>query len=429
MSAADHVRSWYVASANPHPRYPALADRQRCDVVVVGGGYTGLSTALNLAERGYDVALLEARRIGWGASGRNGGQIVTAYNRSMADVAGRVGAAAAHALWDLAQEAQRIIAERVARHDIACDLRWGWLLAAIKRRHVEELKALLAEWRDYGYEAAELVEGAAVADWVACRHYRAVLVDRGGGHLHPLNYALGLASAAAAAGVRIFEETPVERLTVGPRPCAHTPRGLVEADHAVLACNAYLDRLTTEAVRQVRPYVMPVATHMLATAPLGADRMRQVIPSGYAVSDMNFVLDYFKPASDHRLLFGGRADYSGRQLPRDPSALRRRMLRCFPGLADVAIDYAWGGHVAITINRLPHLGRLTGDVYFAQGFSGQGVALTGIAGAVIAEAIAGTAERFDVFARIPHARFPGGRPLRMPALVLAMAWARLRDML
>ncbi|MGQ9365266.1 NAD(P)/FAD-dependent oxidoreductase [Azospirillum sp. ST 5-10] len=426
MSTVPFPRSWYADTANPHPPHPVLAGEERCDVCVVGGGYTGLMAALELRERGFDVVLLEAERVGWGASGRNGGQIITGYNKPMATIEGWVGRDDARKLWDLNEEAKALLADRIARHAIRCDLTWGYVLAAPKERHAAELAGMERELRDgYGYAKQTLLDRAGLARYVASPAYAGGLHDAGSGHLHPLNYALGLADAAAAAGVRIFEGSRVTALDTGPSPSARTAGGTVRAGHLVLAGNAYLNGL----VPRLAGTIMPVATYIIATEPLGEATATALLPADVAVSDMNFVLNYFRRSPDHRLLFGGGVSYSGLDQPGLTQALRRKMLRVFPTLKDARIAHTWGGHVAITVNRMPHLGRLSPTTFFAHGYSGHGVALAGIAGRTIAEAVAGTAERFDVLARIPHGRFPGGPLLRTPALVLAMTWFRLRDLL
>ena len=429
MSDSNDPPSWYAATAAPRPLAQPLTADTACDVAVIGGGFTGLTAALSLAERGYDVALLESRRIGWGASGRSGGQIVTGYNRPMAAVAGLVGREDTVRLWDMAEEAKRLLADRVARHAIDCDLRWGYLLAATKRRHLADLREILTEAEGYGYTRASLLDRAETAAAVASPRYLGALLDGGAGHLHPLNYALGLAEAATGAGVRLYEHTPADALELGDPARVRTPHGAVKARYVVLAGNAYLSPLAPEVRRQVRPLIMPVATFMIATEPLGEARAAALIPSDAAVADLNFVLNYYRRSSDHRLLFGGGVSYSTLNGPALALRMKRTMVHFFPVLADAGIDYCWGGNVAITINRLPSFGRVAPNVFFAHGFSGHGVALTGLAGTVMAEAVAGTAERFDVFARLPHRPFPGGRWLRMPALVLAMLWYRLRDLL
>jgi gamma-glutamylputrescine oxidase len=426
MSRPEHVPSYYAATAIGAPDCPQLSGQIEADVCVVGAGYSGLSAALNLAERGYSVVVLEAARIGWGASGRNGGQICSGYAPGMAKVAGWVGRENARRLWDMAEEAKAIIRERVARHNIPCDLKPGYLHGAVKARHMADLQAevdLLTT--EYGYRDARMVSRAEIESMVATRAYHGGLFDAGGGHLHPLNYCLGLARAAIAAGVRIFEGSEVTRLEMGTRPVAHTAGGMVRSRYLVLGGNAYMGDL----VPAIRKKIMPVGTYIATTEPLGENRARALIPSDAAVSDTKFVLDYYRLTADHRLLFGGRVSYTTLPPPNLAQAMRRTMLAVYPHLTDVKFEYVWGGNVAITVERTPHLGRLDGNVYFAHGYSGMGVALTGVAGKVIAEAIAGTAERLDVFAKLPHTTFLGGKHLRTPTLALAMTWYRLRDLI
>jgi len=424
----EHAPSWYAATAHPQPGLSALAGDVRCDAVVIGGGLTGVTAALELAERGFDTVLLEARRIGWGASGRNGGQIGTGYSPPMALLARLAGEAGARDLWAMAEEAKALLYGRIARHGIDCDLVPGQLIAAVKRRHLAELADTLAEWQAYGYEEARLLDRDETLARVACPAYLGGLHDPGAGHLHTLNYVLGLAEAARAAGARLFEGSEVLRLEPGGSVTAHTAGGRVRAGFAILAGNAYLSRIAPEAERAVRGYVMPVGTYVLATEPLGADRAQALIPGNDAVCDTNWVLNYYRRTPDGRMLFGGGASYTTLRPFDVTHRLKRAMTHYFPGLKDARVDHCWGGHVAITRNRAPHFGRLAPNVLFAQGFSGQGVALTGLAGRLMAEAAAGTAERFDVFARLPHKPFPGGRLFRRPALVLATTWLRVRDL-
>ena len=426
MSRSAHVASYYAATANPSPDRPELAGDVDCDVCVVGGGFTGLSTALHLAERGYSVVVLESRRMGWGASGRNGGQLGSGLRSGASAMIARFGRDHARRLWDLAEEAKATVRERIARHDIACDYKPGFLLAAAKPRHMAWMtrEAELRE-RHFDYPHARVVSADEVQAMVASRRYHGGVFDAGAGHLHPLNYALGLARAAEDAGARLFEDSPATAVEPGSRPAVRTARGCVRARYVVLCCNGHLGRLE----RRIAGTIMPVANYMLATAPLGAERATALIPDDIAICDTKFVVDYFRLSADRRLLFGGGETYSGRE-PRDLKRfVRTYMLRVFPALADAPVDYAWGGTLAITLSRLPHFGRLDGDVYFAHGFSGHGVALTSLAGKLIAEAIAGTAERFDLFARIPHREFPGGTLLRKPGLVLGMLYYGLRDRL
>ena len=428
MARLDHVGSYYANSSQRAPERAALADGVDCDVCVVGAGIAGCSTALHLALAGLRVVLLEEHRVGWGASGRSGAQAIYGIAAGQTKLQRLIGAEAARAVWDVSVEGLALMRELIARFSIDCDWAAGHLAAAVKERHERELHAELAELRDeYGYASVRYMPREELRATLATERYRGALYDTNSGHLHPLNYTLGLAAAAEGLGVRIFEGT---RAT-GFAPAGasqvriQTPAGEVRARYLALCGNVYLGATAPTLASRI----MAVATYIVATEPLGAERARQLIANNAAVSDMNWVLDYFRLSADHRLLFGGRVNYSGFSSFDAPSATRARMLAVFPQLQDVRIDYAWGGEVDITLNRAPHFGRLAPNVYFLQGFSGHGIALTGIAGKLVAEAIGGIAGRFDVFARIPHRNFPGGTGLRRPALVLAMLYYRLRDLL
>ena len=395
-------------------------------MVVVGAGFTGCHAALELAERGYKVAVLEAERVGWGASGRNGGQICTGFSKGQGSIEKAVGLADAKQLFALAEEAKALLERRIQQHGIACDLKWGYLYAAFKDRQMADLRhEAEAMARDYGYGALRMVEKDEVRQHVDSEAYIGGLYDARSGQLHPLNYALGMAAAAEAAGAAIHENSRVTRLVPGKTVRAETAQGTVSADFAVVACNAYLDEL----LPKVRRTIMPVATYITATEVLGASRARALIPGDIAVGDANFVLNYFRRSTDHRLLFGGGVSYTAAMPASLPAKMRAMMLGIFPQLADVRQDFTWGGNVAITQDRTPDFGRVAPNVFYAQGFSGQGVALTAIAGKTMAEAIAGQAERFDLFAKLPHRPFPGGKLLRAPTLALAMTWFRVRDWL
>jgi gamma-glutamylputrescine oxidase len=425
MQKSEHVPSYYTATAQPAPDLPELEGDVRADVVVVGAGYTGLSTALELAQRGYDVVVLEAHRVGWGASGRNGGQVCTGFSASLARIEKWVGLDDARKLFAISEEGKALIRERVRRHGIQCDLKWGYLHAAPKARHVEELKEEqeIAE-RRFGYEGLRLVDRDEVRRMVASPAYVGGLYDSGAGHLHPLNYCLGLAQAAREAGARIFENSAVARVEMRRPAVAVTAKGRVTADFLVLAGNAYLGGL----VKEIRSKVMPVGTYIGATTRLGENRAKSLIPDDIAVADTNFVLNYYRRSSDHRMLFGGRVSYSTIMPPYLPRAMRHKMIGVFPQLSDVDFEFTWGGFVAITVERTPDVGRVAPNVYYAQGYSGTGVALSGVVGKIIAEAIAGQAERVDLFSKLPHTNFPGGPALRTPMLAAAMLWYRLRDM-
>ncbi len=431
MAAGSYIDSYYSASARPAPLRAAVEGAQDCDVCVVGGGIAGCSAALHLAERGLSVVLLEQHRVGWGASGRSGGQALFGVAAGQAKLRRLIGAADARAVWDISVEALTLMRSLIARFRIECDWVSGYLLAAVRPAHERELHAELAELHDtYGYDSVRYLSREELQAQVASARYLGALHDSNSGHLHPLNYTLGLAAAAETFGVRIFEDTRALRFSsaspaAGARVRIATARGEVRARQLVLCGNVYLGDTAPELAHKI----MAVLTYIVATEPLGAARARELIASNAALSDMNWVLDYFRRSADHRLLFGGRVNYSGLSSFDAPAATRARMLRVFPQLKDTRIEYAWGGDVDITLNRAPHFGRLAPNVYFLQGFSGHGMALTGIAGKLVAEAIAGSAARFDVFARIPHGNFPGGAALRRPALVLAMLYYRLRDLL
>jgi gamma-glutamylputrescine oxidase len=426
MTKSRHVNSYYAATAIGLRDYPRLQGEIRCDVCVVGGGFTGLSAALHLAERDYDVVLLEAERVGWGASGRNGGQLNSGQRKSQGELERGLGKEAARRLWDLAEEAKATVKDCIARYGIACDFKAGVLHAAYKPGDVRELKEGAEHLaRDYGYGQLQAVSRAEMAEMLGTGIYHGGTLDSGAGHLHPLNYALGLARAAVEAGARLFDDSRVVGTEAGRPNILRTARGLVRARYLVLACNGYLDGLEP----RIAGKIMPINNFMLATAPLGEAGARSLIRDDVAVCDTKFVVDYYRLSAEGRLLFGGGETYT-RRFPRDMKGfVRRYMLRVYPQLADTAIDYAWGGTLAITLNRLPCFGRLEPDTFYAQGYSGQGVALTSLAGKLIAEAVAGTAERFDVFARIPKPGFPGGTLLRWPGLIAGMLYYSLRDKL
>lgn len=417
-------RSYYVATANAFAPAPRLEGETRADVVVIGGGYTGLHAALNAAERGYSVALLEAGRVGWGASGRNGGQMIPGWRKGAVELIERFGRARAKTLFELALDARALTLERIAKHSIICDLHVnGHLTLAAKPGDLEWMQAeveTLACAMDYPH--ARTLSAEEAADKVKSVAFHGGLLDECGGHLHPLNYALGLAAAARAAGVRIFEQSRVRRIDTQPGVIAHTEHGVVRAEHGVLACDALLEGL----VPRLATRIMPVANYIAATNPWAEPQ--RIVADHLAVSDSRFVVNYFRMSEDGRLLFGGGERYT-RSPPADIAAFaRKHMLAVFPQMRSARIDYAWGGLVSITMSRLPHIGR-TGDLFFAHGYSGQGVLLPALTGKVLVEAMAGTAERFDVLAGIAPPAFPGGAALRTPLHTLGMLWYALRDRL
>lgn len=420
--------SYYEASVQrPAPCAPLEGDA-RADVVVVGGGYAGLSAALELAQRGMSVVLLEAERVGSGASGRNGGQTIVGYASGQAPFEQQLGAADARRAWDMSVEAVDLVDQRIAEHRIDCDRAQGYVYVADSPRKARALATEAADLQRLGI-ACEWTQGEETRRLIDSPRYVAAFRENRSGHLHPLKYALGLARAAQAAGVRIHEHSAVTALQRGPQLVASTARGRVTADFGVLAGNCMLAEYGPAVAPEIAPRIMPVGTYIVATEPLDPALCARLIPGNAAVCDNNFVLDYFRFSADHRMLFGGRVSYTAKTPANLKQAMAQRMAQVFPALKEVAVDYVWGGFVDISMNRAPDFGRLGDRLYYLQGFSGHGLALTGLAGRLVAEAVAGQAGRFDVFAGLQHRAFPGGALLRTPSLALGMLWHRLMDRL
>ena len=429
--------SYYAATASREQSFPALQVELGCDVAIVGAGFAGLSAAIELADRGFKVVVLEARQVGWGASGRNGGQVIAGLACDQSVIETQLGLDASRRVWDMTIEAIELIGARRQRFGIDCDWRAGTLTLAVNARKGRELQTGHADMqRRYGYQA-DWIPPTEVARWIDSPRYHSGVHDPRGGHLHPLKYCLGLARAAAALGVTIHEDSAVLGIEPGNVVRLRCASGSVRAAHVLLAGNVYLDGLTPGLAPAIAARIMPVGTYIVTSEPLGAELAASLIPSGAAVCDTNFVLDYFRITADQRLLYGGRVSYSTTTPSNLAATMQRRMAHIFPQLRDARVEHAWGGFVDISMKRAPDFGRLPSmddkgahaNIYYLQGFSGHGVALTGLAGRLVAEAIAGNAERFDVFAKIRQGAFPGGRLLRMPALVLGMAYYRLKDLL
>jgi gamma-glutamylputrescine oxidase len=426
--ASAHTASLYAERAGQLPAFAPLDGSVRTDVAIVGGGYTGLSAALHLAEAGIGAAVIETERVGWGASGRNGGQLHSGQRRDQDWLEERFGKDEALTLWRLAEEAKALVRGLIDRHRIDCDWRSGLIETVHRERLVAGEIAYVDKLRTaYGYDRVTWLGRDELAAAIGTGVYYGGRRDAGAGHLDPLRFALGLARAAAGAGARIFEETRAVKVT--PRPgggfTVATDRGAVDSDIVILAGNGYLDGIDAE----VEARVMPIDNYILATAPIGAGRPGGIIPGGEAVSDTRFVVYYFRPDADGRLIFGGGETYRRRAPAEIADFVRKHLLRIYPQLEGAPVAYAWGGTLAITLHRLPYIRRVRPGIYAAAGYSGQGVALAPFAGKVLAEAIAGNPGRLDRFAALPCPRFPGGKWLRQPALVAGMSWYALRDRL
>jgi gamma-glutamylputrescine oxidase len=421
--------SYYEASVQRPALSPALHGTLQADVVVVGAGYAGLSAAIELAQRGFSVVVLEADRVCSGASGRNGGQAIVGFASGQEPFEEQLGLADARLAWDMSLEAIGLMDQRIAQHQIDCERVHGYLYVADSPRKARALEADLTLMQERYGLACDLARGDDLARHIGSRRYCLAGYENVSGHLHPLKFGLGLARAAQQLGVRMFEQSPVTALTRSPGVSACTAQGSVKARYAVLAGNCMLPEYGPHLAPELTPRIMPVGTYMVATAPLDPALCRRLIPSNASVCDNNFVLDYYRFSADHRMLFGGRVSYTTATPANLRHSMARRMGQVFPELQDAPIDYVWGGFVDISMNRAPDFGRLGHNVYYLQGFSGHGVALTGLAGKLVAQAIEGQASRFDVFARLKHRNFPGGKLLRMPSLAIGMAYYQLRDLL
>jgi gamma-glutamylputrescine oxidase len=421
----EHTKSWYAATVSEVTDYPQLQDDLSVDICIVGAGFTGVATALTLAERGYAVALVEANRVGWGASGRNGGQLINGIS-GLAKIQKRYGDGIADMLWDLRWRGNDIVRARVAKYDIDCDLRDGFVETAVKPRHVKDLEDWAAEMERRAFPHRwELWDRAKTRDMLGTDGYIGGFVSYHDGHLHPLNLCIGEARAAHGLGVRIFEQTPVTGIEHGQRPTVVTAKGRIHADSVVLAGNAY----HFLEPKQLANLVFPAGSFIMATEPLPEEVVKEINPLDLAVCDMNEILDYYRLSPDRRLLYGGRCNYSGRDPRSIKAILLPRMLELYPQLEGVRIDYEWGGKIGIVLNRVPLLGRIHGNVYYCQGYSGHGVNATHILGEVTADAIAGTMETFDLFANYPHFRIPGSQWVGNQLIALGMMYFRIKDLI
>jgi len=422
----SYPHSYYAASRSIERRPVRLEGEVAADVCVVGAGYSGLSAALHLAEKGMRVVVVEGAQVGWGASGRNGGQIVNGLNASLATIERRYGNATAAFVGGLLQEGARIIYGWVERYGIDCDLRRGNIYAAYTEKQMRELADKQALWRRHGMDDHEMLDRDAIRRHIGSDVYAGGMVDHSGGHMHPLNLALGEARAFEGLGGTIYEQSPVTSVVEeAGGATVRTAAGLVRARAAIVCGNAYLGSVVPE----LAPRVMPVSTQMMATEPLGEERAHALLPTGMCVEDVRYILDYFRLSADHRLIFGGGVVYGGTDPADVVAKLRPNLVKVFPHLANVKIDYAWSGNFALSFSRVPQLGRLGRAIYFAHGYSGHGVTGSHLFGRILSEAITGDLGRFDTFAALPWIPFPGGQALRAPYSTLGSWWYSLRDRL
>ena len=424
MHQQTHTGSYYAATANHPTDYPALQGDQSADVCVIGAGFTGISTALELAERGYKVVVVEANRVGWGASGRNGGQIISGI-AGEENIAKHYGRDVEELFGEMRWAGHDIIRERVRKYDIECDLKWGYLDVAIKKRHVRDIEYDFERLKAANFpHEVRILSGDETRDLIGTDAYIGALLNRGNGHLHPLNLCIGEADAAASLGVVIHEQSPVVDIRKGGRPKVLTEQGSVTADAVVLAGNAYhfLDP-------KLRGVMFPVNSFIVATEPLSDDMVQTINREDLAICDPNFVLEYFRLSADKRLLFGGRFNYFGEDPEYISKRHRQKLSRVYPQLANVGIDYAWGGTIGVPVNRVPLLGRLAQGVFYCQGYSGHGVNVTHLAGRIMADAVAGTVEQFDLFANVKPFAVPGAATFTRPMVTLGMMYYQIKDRL
>ena len=418
--------SYYAASANPAPERPPLTGTVDTDICVVGAGYSGLSAALHLAEKGYKVAIIEGARVGWGASGRNGGQIVNGLNASLETIENRYGPEIGAFVGKIIQEGGRIIRERVEKYNIQCDLKDKNLFATFSAKQMRELEAKQALWRKHGMDDHELIDKAGMRKHVGSDAYFGGMIDHTGGHMHPLNLCLGEAAAFEQNGGVIYEMSPVISVDhETPNPSVKTAQGEIRCKTLLLCGNAYLGGI----VRPLTPRVMPVSTQVIATEPLGEERARELLPTDLCVEDTRYVLDYYRLSADKRLLFGGGTVYGGTDPADIEAKVRPNMEKIYPQLKGVKIDYAWSGNFALSFSRVPQLGRLGNNTYFAHGYSGHGVTGSHLFGRILSEAVDGDLSRFDVFAKVRWFPFPGGRLFREQYCMIGSWWYSLRDAL
>ncbi|NRD75068.1 FAD-binding oxidoreductase [Shewanella sp. VB17] len=424
----DHPSSYYYSTAKALCAHPQLQEIVNADICIIGGGFSGINTAIELAQKGFSVVLLEAKRIGWGASGRNGGELIRGIGHNAAQFKHIIGDEGVNAIWQMGFEAVNIVKQRITEHNIDCDLQLGYCDLAIKSRHMTELAQDLAELQAHGQDRGfTLLDKADIQQVIGSNCYQGALVDMNSGHLHPLNLALGEAKVAKALGVKIFEYSAAIKIIKGNKPQVFTAKGKVNCQYLVLAGNAYIGHKINS---YVGGKVLPAGSYLLATEPLTDEQCQDIIPQNMAFADLRIDLDYFHLSADNRLLFGGLCTYSGKDPHDIQAALRPNLEKVFPQLKGVAIDFQWGGMIGIGANRLPQIGRLPDcpNILYAQAYAGHGVNATHMAAKLIAEALTAQAERFDIFDKVQHMTFPGGPIFRSPLLAAGMLYHKMLDL-
>ncbi|SFF98442.1 NAD(P)/FAD-dependent oxidoreductase [Neptunomonas qingdaonensis] len=423
MAAPSHTTSYYAASANDKNIRPTLEEQINADICIIGAGYTGLSTALHLAESGFNVVVLEGSRIGFGASGRNGGQIVHSYSRDIDFIEKHYGKKTGTEMGKMAFEGGRIIRNFIRKYNIQCDLKEGGIFAACNTKQLQDMESKKALWEAHGHTQLEMLTADSIQDHIGSKRYTGGLLDKSGGHFHPLNLVLGEAAALESLGGVIYEDSKVTRVEEGSKVKVHTAKGCVTADFVVVAGNAYLGDL----IPKLEQKAMPCGSQVITTAPLSEAQQKDLLPQDNCVEDCNYLLDYFRLSGDGRLIYGGGVTYGAREPEKIESLIVPNMLKTFPQLKGVKVDYAWTGNFLLTLMRLPQFGRIGSNIYYAQGYSGHGITSSHLAGKVLSDAIQGQAERYDIFASLPQYPFPGGRTFRIPYTAMGAWYYTMRD--
>ena len=424
MNPENHTNSYYANSIKEETNYPVLEEDLTTDICIVGGGFSGVSAGLHLSELGYKVVIIEANKIGWGATGRNGGEIIGGFSGD--DIMQeKYDAKYTDMVWNMRWEGNDIIRKRVEKYNIDCDLKWGYLDVAIKKRHIQDLKFSYEDMQNHNYpHQISLLTGDETKNLIGTNEYIGGLLNMGNGHVHSLNLCIGEAKAAESLGTLIYEKSPVLRIEKNNKPKVYTSKGSVTANSLLLTGNAY-----HHFDKKMQNFIIPVNSFVIATEPLSNEIINKINPQDLAVCDPNYILEYFRLTGDKRLLFGTRLNYHGNDEDFIKTELRKKMLRIYPDLSNVKIDYGWTGKIAVTVNHIPQIGKLTSNIYYSQGYSGHGVNMTHLAGKLISEAISGTMERFDLFNSIRPVSIPGTYFLRRPLLSLGVMLYKIKDLL